>query len=232
MKKIVAICMAIVSFSILNAQKISVNDQSYTIDKIQRIGVATYLDLDKKFVEKLWKDELKKYGKVSSDKDIYYVEIAQMPSISTNNVRIISTIETSSKGVMVWMAIDLGTSFVAKGEKGYQNAVQLMKDFAKISYTEDINEQIKEAEKALEKSIKEQEKVVRQGEILQNDLTSNANEKQRLENELVNNANKKTEIENNIVTNKDDKTNADKEIVDMKKAVEVVRKKLEGVTVD
>lgn len=214
------------------AQKVSVSDHDLTVDKIQRTGVATFLDLDKKFVEKLWKDELKKYGKVSSSKGFYYIDIASVPAISQDNIRIISKVDNTSKGTMVWWAIDLGSSFVMSGEKGYSQTVGVMKEFAKLCYVEDINEQIEDAEKALEKSIKNQEKTVKEGEKLQSDLESNANEKQRLETALENNADEKVQLESDIQNNKDEQANAVKDVEDMKKAVEVVRSKLDRIEVD
>ena len=232
MKKILILFVFALVVSFTQAQKVSVADHDVTVDKIQRTGVATFLDLDKKFVEKLWKDELKQYGKVSTSKGFYYIEIAQIPAISQNNVRVISTVENTSKGTMVWWAIDLGSSFVMSGEKGYSNTVGVMKEFAKKCYVEDISEQIEDAEKALEKSIKEQEKIIKEGENLQGDLESNASEKQRLEEALKSNADEKVNIQNSISENKDNKTNADKDVADMKKAVEVVRKKLDSIEVE
>lgn len=228
MKRLIVLSLAcFLSLSTFAQGNMSVTERDMKVDKISRTGVALHLDLDKKFVKDLWKKKLKDYGKVSGDLSM---ETASIPAVSSKNVRVLSAVESDGKGCIVWIAIDLGDKWVTKsGGTGYSSTEKLLKDFGKSCYREDINEQIKDAEKALEKVVKDEEGIVKDGEGLAHDLEKNAQEKVDLEQDLKNNADEKVKLEADIVQNKKDQEAAKKEVAKYQKAVEVVKQKLDQI---
>ncbi len=228
MKKIFTLLFAsFLAVSTFAQFTVSVSERDMKVDKISRTGLALHLDLDKKLVKDLWKKHLKEYGKVNGDLSM---ETASIPAISSKNVRCLSMVESDGKGCIVWWAIDLGDKWVTKsGGTGYASAEKILKDFGKSCYREDINEQIQDAEKALEKVVKDEEKVVKEGESLAHDLEKNGEEKIRLQNELKENADEKVKLEADIAQNKKDQEAAKKEVAKYQKAVEVVKAKLDQI---
>lgn len=228
MKRLIVFSFAcFLTLSTFAQGNMSVTERDMKIDKITRTGVAIHLDLDKKFVKDLWKKKLKEYGKVNSDLSM---ESASVPAISSKNVRILSEVESDGKGCIVWWAIDLGDKWVTKsGGTGYSSAEKILKDFGKECYREDINEQIKDAEKALEKVVKDEESIVKDGEGLAHDLEKNASNKIDLEQQLKENADEKVKLEADIVQNKKDQEAAKKEVAQYQKAVEAVKAKLDAI---
>lgn len=220
------LCLFISSASI--AQKVTVNQSDQKINKITRTGAVVYLELDKKLVKALWKKKFREFGKVTTSGGDYYIEAGSVPGISGTS-RNISRVESSGKGVMVWWAVDLGDTWVQQGGKGWSTVQKILTDFARSAYKEDIMTQIAAAEKALDKTVKDQEKTIKEGEHLQSSLEKNADEKTRLEDAIKNNAEDKVNLENEVVQNKKDQEQMVKEVDKMKKAVEVVKAKLNGI---
>src|SRR5690554_6758909 len=168
MKNIFLILILTLVFHFSNAQKISVTESSETIEKISRTGMYTMIELDDKTIRKAWEKQLKTYGKVESSKDVYTIHVAQLSSVSNKPCRIISKLTSTPKGTKVWWAIDLGDSYVnsSTNNSAYNSAKKILHDFATQAYRDDINEQIKAAEKALASSVKNQEKEIKEGEDL------------------------------------------------------------------
>jgi len=220
----VSLCVfSLVSFS---QKDIKVSSKNYTIEKIERHGLATTIELDKKFVKKNWEKFIKNYGKVESKKNTFTVGVAEISAISSNTVKLYSAVESSGKGTMVWMAIDMGSKYVVEGEQGYSAAEDILRDFTKSCYRADIEEQAKEAEKALETATKKEAKVKKEGEKLASELESNAKEKVKLENDLQENGKKKTELEGDISQNDKDYKSASEEKAKMQKAFDLKQAEL------
>lgn len=213
------------------AQKVEVKELSMTIDNTARVGMSTVLELDLEFVEGLWKKHLKKYGSVKSRNGILYVEQATMPTITLSNVKVISKLEATDKGTTVWYSLDLGNAYVnASGDKTqYQEATKLLHDFGVSAYLADINEQIKEAERILSLSVKDQEKTISKGESLQNSIQKNRQEKTKLEQRLVDNAVEYKQLIADSVQNYQNQKFAAENVEKMKRAVEAVRAKVTKV---
>ncbi|MFN3403860.1 MAG: hypothetical protein ACK40G_07175 [Cytophagaceae bacterium] len=210
------------------AQKIKVAESSEVIDKISRTGLYVIIDLDEKMVDKLWEKHLKTYGKTESSKKTYTLNIANISSVSSNPCKVVSKVEGSGKGTKVWWAIDLGTSHVtsSNNSSAYKAAEKILHEFALTCYREDINDQIKEAEKALNSSVKSQEKKVKEGEQLLSDIEKNKKEKANLEQKLKDNADELEKLKKDVEQNKQDQSAAAQEVEKMKKALEVVKQKL------
>lgn len=227
MKKIIlALSAFLVVVSGFSQKDMKVTSRAYTVQKIEREGLSIVLELDKKFVKKKWEKHIKNYGKVESKKDFMTVNVAQISAISSNPVKLLSAVESSGKGTMVWMAIDMGSEFVVEGGKGYSSAENILKEFAKACYREDIQDQVEEAQKAFESASKKESKVIKEGDKLSNSLESNGKEKIKLENDLQDNAKEKVQLEKDISQNEKDKNAAKEEAEKMKKALEIKQTEL------
>lgn len=232
MKNIVVFfTLLFLSVSLVFAQKVKVNESSEMIDKISRTGQHVIIDLDQKTVAKAWEKQLKSYGKVESSKGVFTVAVANVSGVSSNPCKIISMVQSSGKGTKVWWAIDLGSSFVTSNgsNSAYKGAEKILKEFALSCYRDDINDQIKEAEKALASSVKNQEKEVKNGEQLAKNVEKNKKEKADLGQKLKDNASDLEQLKKDIEKNKKDQESAAQEVEKMKKAVDVVKQKLNSL---
>ena len=230
MKKILILCVVSLWCAVGFAQKVSAFETNKEIDDVPRKGMAISLQLDKKFVDKMWSKKLKEFGgKSSKVKGGSEIEGAEIPSVAKNPVKIISTVGKGKGGVEVWWAIDMGTTYMEKGGSGWSAAEKIMLDFGKEAYREDINEQIAEAEKAYEKAQKDYDKEVKEGEGLVKDVEDNGKDKIKLEQEIVDNAEDLVQLKKDQEQNKKDQEGSKKEAEKMKQAITVVRAKLDGV---
>lgn len=228
MKKLFIIISLFLSITFTFAQKVDVISLDQKVEKIPRSGIATYIELDKKGTENLWKKHLKEYGKVEKEKGVYYVNFAKINNIS-GTVRILSKVESTSQGTMIWFTIDNGESYIKKGEDNYKTAKKILHEFGIMAYRNDVMEQIKDAEKAHSKAIRNQQKTVKKGENLSNSLRKNGEEKLRYENALVKNAENKKELEQNIEQNKADQKKASEDVQQMQQSLDAVKEKLNHI---
>lgn len=222
MKKCFVASLLLFGLANVFAQKtITVTSKDYVIEKITRKGLSTTIELDAKFIKDNWKDYIKEFGKVESKGDTYTIPIANISSVSSSPCKMYSSVESSGKGTVVWIGIDLGDKIVTEGGEGYNAVQKLLKDFAISCYKKDIEDQIKEAEKALDSSTKKDEKVIKEGEKLVSDKENNASEKIKLEEALKKNASDKVQVEKDIEQNKKDQSASKEEVAKMKKALEI-----------
>lgn len=211
------------------AQKVEVVSLDQKIEKLPRTGIAIYLELDKNDVENLWKKQLKEYGKLEKESGNYFINGASVKAVTSSSVRVLSIVESTSQGTMVWLALDKGDTYIKKGDSGYEEMKKLLYDFGVMAYRNDVMKQIEEAEKAHAKALKNQEKTVKDGERLANSLTRNGENKVRLEQELVKNGEEKVQLEQDIKQNIADQKKAAEEFETMQKLLDDVRKKLHDI---
>jgi len=231
MKRILVITLGLFLAFAVNAQKykVKVVDRDHRVDKINRTGLAVVLEADKKLVESLWKKEFKKYGKSHSSGKVGVIDQASVPQVSSRTVRAMSTVESTSGGVMVWMAVDMGDTWVKSGEKGYTALERILHDFGKDCYRASIMEEVEDAEKALAKTVKEQEKTIKEGDNLVKAVETNGQNKITLETKLEENATELIELESSIEQNKIDQDEAANQVAEKEKAVTIVKDKLNQI---
>jgi hypothetical protein len=229
MKHLLTFFLVLLIFTFSYGQKIKVSESSETIEKIPRTGQSVVIAVDDNEVEDLWKKQLKNYGKVESSKGVYTVAVANVPSVSSSPCRITSIVKSSGKGSQVWWTIDLGNSMLTSNSGASKGAEKILHDFAVSCYRDDINNQIKEAEKALAGSVKSQEKEVKEGQDLIKDVEKNKQEKINLEQKIVQNGKDLEQLQKEISQNKTDQGSAATEVEKMRKAVEVVKQKLNSI---
>ena len=190
--------------------------------------MSTIILLEQEITEKSWLKKLKEFGKVESSKNIYTVAIANISGISSTPVNIISTITQSDKGSKVFWSIEMGKAYVSTKDDPakYSTAEKILHDFAVMVYREDINDQIKDAEKVLSQTVKVQDKKVRLGGDLVNKVERNKQQKLNLEQKLRDNADELIQLQKDIEQNKLDQAASVIEVGKVKNAVEAVKAKL------
>jgi hypothetical protein len=231
MRQLLSFTLFLFIYSLSFGQKIKVSESQESIEKIPRTGLSTIIALDDNEVEDMWKKQLKTFGKVENSKGVYTVALANVPSVSSSPCRITSIVKSSGKGTQVWYSIDLGNAHVTSSgnSSAYKAAEKILNDFAILCYKDDINSQIKDAEKALGNSVKAQEKEVKEGENLVKDVEKNKQDKLNLEQKIKENGDQAVQLQKDIVKNKTDQAAAGQDVEKMKKALEVVKGKLTTV---
>lgn len=225
------LCMAA---GLCNAQSGKVEESEQTVNGVNRRGQQLTVQLDPKFVEKLWKDQLTaKTGKtkVKYTKGVYTIDGAVLDTITSAPMRIISTVGSGPEGSFVWWSLDMGVAYVDKKAtpKEYAAAEGFMQAFARKAYKEDIFRQINQAEDVLKATIAEQERVVKQANDIQTSITKNQQRKQELEAELVKNTDDLKKLEQEVQNNLKKQEASKLQVLEMEKAVEAVRAKLTQV---
>ena len=232
-KEFVRIIIFPLLFISINAysQKVNVTEKDETIETTLRHGLSIQLVLEAEDVQKAWIKKLKEFGKVESVGDIHKVESALITSISPAPVRVISQLTKTDKGVYVFYAIDLGTNYLsfANDSLKYRITEKILHDFGVMLYHEDINEDIKNAEKVLLKTVSAQERIVNEGIDTRKKIDKNKLQKQQLEQKLKENAQELINLEEQIEKNKLNQEKASKDVEKVRKALETTRERLSKV---
>jgi hypothetical protein len=219
-------------FSKLFSQKVLVTSAQERIEGEIRKGMETMVVLDHKKVESEWVKFLKQFGKVTSKKGgIYLMDNAEIKDISATPMFIYSWVYPTNAGVRVFWSLFLGNEYITSEASlhRYNAAARMLKEFAVKLYIDDINEQIADAEKALNLAVKNQDKKIKEGIQIDKRIEANKKEKLELEEKLKSNAKEAVDLENAKKQNKLDQEAAQKEVEKMKMALERVKEKLSKV---
>ncbi|GAA4305112.1 DNA repair ATPase [Nibribacter koreensis] len=225
-------------------QRSTVDEKEVDINGIVRKGQRIMIQLDNKVVEKAWASYLKEKSggtvkgpsilptaKAQAGKGVYTVEKAQIDTITTNPMRIMSKVEGSDQGTMVWWSLDLGNAYLSKKEttKEWARSEALLQQFARQLYKQDVQNQIADAEKVLVNSQNEADRVVRQADEIKYKITKNQARKQELEAELAANANELTQLNQDVENNLKQQEAAKKQVENMRRAVDIVKAKMDKI---
>ena len=165
----------------LSAQTVDVVPATETIEGKAHPGLKTVLTLDEKKVKDGWRDLLKGYGKVEVPKDAknrYDVKMANIPEITSLPLSIVSTTTTQQGATTVFWSMRLDSAFITQsGHPQYGKVKTLMHDFAVKMYQEKVNGEVTEAQKLLDKQLKEQTATLRESENLAKSVEKNKAEK-------------------------------------------------------
>ncbi|MGV3538763.1 MAG: DNA repair ATPase [Rufibacter sp.] len=226
------------------AQRSVVDEAEVEINGITRKGQRIMIQLDSKLVEKAWASYLREKSggtvkgpsilptpKAQATKGIYTVEKAKIDTITSNPMRIMSKVEGTEQGTMVWWALDLGNAYLSKKEtqKEWERGEAMLQQFARNVYKQDVQNQISDAEKVLLNSQSEADRVVRQAQEIQDRIAKNQLKKQELEAALVANAQELEQLNRDVETNLKQQEAAKKEVENMRQAVEIVKAKMDKI---
>ena len=215
------------------AQRSAVTQTEEEISGVTRQGQRIMLQLDSKVVEKAWENFLKEKtgGAVKgpsflplskTPKGVYTVENARLDTISSNPMRIVSKVDGTKDGTMVWWSMDLGNAYLSQENTAqeWERSEAMLQQFARNLYRQDVQQQIADAEKALAYSQSEADKVVKQAEDLKNKIAKNQQKKQELEAALVTNAKDLEQLNRDVETNAKQQEAAQQSVSNMRQAVE------------
>lgn len=220
----------------------AVEETEVEINGISRKGQRILIQLDSKIVEKAWATYLRDYSggtvkgpsilpaaltKSQAGKGIYLVEKAKMDTISSNPMRLMSKVEGSDQGTMVWWTFDMGNAYLNKQQtpQEWERSKALLLQFAKQVYAQDVDVQIADAEKVLQNSQLESDRVIRQANEIQAKIAKNEQRKLELEAALVANAQELELLKKEVEANLKQQEAAKKEVDNMRKAVDLVKAK-------
>jgi hypothetical protein len=226
MKKIVYLILVVLALPAF-AQRVGVSGATENIDKIQRTGLKTVIDFDRKKVADAWESYLRKYGKVSSSKNIFTMEAAKITTISDRPVRIVSKVESDGKDKSyVFYAIDAGSAYITSGDSRYGAAEQLLKDFAIKMYKDAYGDQVGEAEKVYNAALKSQTKLTEKDKDMQKDIQNANNDIAEMEKKIEEKKKNITDWTAQIENNKVAKVKAAEEVDRTKKIVDQMKLKM------
>ncbi len=225
-----SIALLTIAFQI-NAQKVVVIETEEKADEMKRKGLSIMLELDEEVVRKEWQKKMRELGGMKTRSGAILVDQANMPAISISPVKLISTVNINVKGTKVWYAIDLGDAYVtsAGDQAKYNEASKFLHDFGVALYIQDINEQIKEAEKVLSNAVKEQERMMVKGENIKNSITKNRAEKLKWQQKFAENDSIYKIIKIDSLQNLQNQKATSENVDKMKRAVDIVKNKITKV---
>ena len=231
MKKIWLIFICFLIGGACFSQKVTISESEEQVDGMKKKGLFTILELDEDVVRSAWNKKLKEYGGVRNKSGIYMMDQATMASISSTFVKVISKVEPTMKGTKVWYALDLGDAYVSSnGDHGkFREAERILKDFGVSVYLMDINEQIRQAEKVLMSSVRDQERMISKGDNIRSNIVGNRQEKVKLEKRLADNVVEYKQLQSDSTINIQNQAATTETVEKMKKAVEAVRSKISKV---
>jgi len=220
MKTVLTIALLLLHIGI-KAQTVYAGEQ--TIDKVKLPGLFLTIPIDEKAAVNEWQQEIRTYGRSSESRGVYRVSNADIRTISSEPINMLSQVKGNKTSTTIFASFDLGSgNFVKAGDANYNAAETLLKDFAtKALYNNDV----RGAESGLNESQKNHQKLVQKGERLQRDIERNKREKEKLLRNMEENAKELEQLTKDVDINKVDQTNALNEMEVKKKNVESVKVK-------
>ncbi|MFN8416673.1 MAG: hypothetical protein U0U66_10100 [Cytophagaceae bacterium] len=216
------------TFAQTGAREITIHEGKETIDRIQREGIYVVIELEASFVKNAWEKKVKEFGRIDITKGYSIMKNVTVPNVTTGG-NSYSNVAGHLNGTKVFWAVEdvSGPVIPSTGHK-WEEMKKILTQFAKQTYIDDINVQIIAAENALTAATKNQEKIVKEGESLKNQISNNEQERIDLENKLKANAANKELLNKNLESNKQNKLNSDAEVQKMQKALEIVKQRLQN----
>ncbi|MCY7352855.1 MAG: hypothetical protein LH606_19720 [Cytophagaceae bacterium] len=175
------------------------------IDKVKRQGYATSTDIDRRTLERAWKDKLSQYGRVDSKRDVYTVNFAKLPFLD-NQATIVSQLNTSKGRTQVFLSVDAGNGeYVAAGHGQGTQVEKILLDFMRQI---DFDEQVRGTEKTFQDAEANHKDLTRKGEKMIKELENNKKEAERLAKKLEENKLEFTKLQADTAQNRIDRTAA------------------------
>jgi hypothetical protein len=221
----------ILAINSLNAQQIVVvTEHTDMVGKISRTGLKTSIGYSEKKVADAWKSYLNSFGKVSASKGIFEVEVAKITAISPQPIRIMSkVVEESNSNAYVFCSFDVGNVYITTKDSRYDAAEKFLKDFVIKMSRDDYSQQVSAAEKTLNESQKNQEKLLEKdrdwAKQVQNSEQDIIDMEKKINDKKVKIAELKSSIEANLIT----KRSAAEETETARKTLEQMRVKLGAI---
>jgi len=196
MKKLGLIITWVLLISTLGfAQKITVKETLTEFDNGNHNALETIIyKSDAKTVEKAWESLMKDYGASVKSKKEIFADNATIKTISTNTIDVYAVVKELKDGeVKLWVAFDLGGAYLSSAQHSgqFDQAMQIVQDFAINTTKEAYNEFIAEEERSLEKiqskhdrMVSDKENLQKQNEDYQQRIEKNTQEMEQLSKDI------------------------------------------------
>jgi hypothetical protein len=220
MKRITILLNLLIISQLSNAQTILAGSELF--EKARKDGLYFTINIDKKFIEKEWQNYISKFGKVSKSKETYEIGAAKMSDVSPDPVNFQTKLTGDKTKTTIFCAFDTGGgNMVTNNTNNYSAAEKILKDFYQAAMH---NESVRLAEKDVEASESNLERVVKTGDRLAKDIERNKKEKENLLKKIEENKLDLEKLVTDQTTNKQDQENAKIAVEEKKKALEQVKK--------
>ncbi|ALI99584.1 hypothetical protein DC20_12125 [Rufibacter tibetensis] len=178
------------------AQGAKVEEAELVVNGVSRKGQRITFQLDSKVVEKSWKSYLKEksgssvngtsfwpFAKATTSKGIYTVEEGKIDTISNAPLHIVSKVDGTADGAVLFWALDLNSKPLSQQEtpKEWDRSAGLLQQFARNLYLEDIQMQVEDAEDVVIYSKEEAKQMARLASKIQAKIAKRQEEKAQLE---------------------------------------------------
>ena len=215
MKKVVSGLFAILFVFTLQAGTVKVIESNSKIaGSSNNVLTVIIYETDFEEVIKAWKKKMKSTKvKVKTSKGEIFADNAVIKNLGDHPMDIYARTEKVLGGAKLIVGVNLGGAFLnSRDHKDkYDAFAKFVEEFAENQIKESITEQVKDAEKELNSSIRKQENLVKS--------------KERLKNKIVGYKNDIKEAEVKISNNESDQVAQKKKIEEQKKEVEAVKAK-------
>ena len=218
MKYIYTVITLFFATTIMAQEPIEVRKGNMVINKSSTAAyMVTLFETDVAFVQREWRSQMKDVSRKLTTKKIWFIDNARIMSISQDTIDIYSDIESIKKtgNVELKVAFNVGGTFISvEDEKRDAAVVKYIYDFAFRTSKKIVNDQVLAAEKALEKSNKQQELLERQEEQLNRTIEKNKDKIEKAEKDLVQNGkdldkvNSEIEVKRSIANTSTDEKDA------------------------
>jgi hypothetical protein len=217
---------------LLQAQTVTVAPATDVIGTDTQKGLQTTLFVDEKFVTKGWRDYIRPYGKVEQpkgSKNVYNVPVAKIPNVGFAPMNLTSRITTASGATTVFYAIRLDTGFVTDPKHPqFATARDLLHSFGVQMYREQVNREIEDAQKELDKRTRTSTQLVKKGENLKGDLEQNRKDKISFESQLVENKADSAQLVRDIAANQERAKKANDDLAKQKTMMTTLKAALDS----
>lgn len=204
MKKVLSITI-LISFSLIcfGQNKIFVKEKTASIGGgSNNAFVVNIYEGNEKIIEKEWKSFMKGYkAKVASKKEIF-ADDALIPSISDNAIDVYAKVEKAGDFYKLTVGFNLGGAYLSSGKHGAsaKTAEKMIYDFAVKTSKVAVDEEIKDAEKALKKMESELKNLQNNKEKLEDNIESYKMKIEQAEKDIEKNISDQGDMEKNIAT--------------------------------
>ncbi len=212
------------------AQTVDVRSTTTKIGETDRKGYAVCIELDRKSVLNFWQKTLKDTkGKVISEKGNVYRALNAQPSQFFNKpVNLSSKVEQTGNCMVVFLAGMDETEKPLEGSDD-ENVKKFLYEFAIQIYRNDVGDQIGQAEKVVDLSVKAQEKKVSEGKSLQHKLERSYKDRAKLLENLDENRFNTRKLKQDSVRNIAEQEQSLEEIKKVREVLEQKKSKLNQI---
>jgi len=222
--------MGLFFFKNAQAQNVDVRPTTSKIGETDRTGYAVCIELDRKSVTNFWQKTLKDTkGKVISNKgNVYHALNAQPSQFFHKSVNLSSKVEQTGNCMVVFVSGRDETEKPLEGSDA-ENLKKFLYEFGVQIYRSDVGDQITQAEKVVDLSVKAQEKKVSEGNNLKNKLERSYKERKKLIQNLEDNTINTRKLKQDSIRNVAEQDQALEEIKKVREVLEQKKSKLNQI---